>query len=211
MLAAAIASGASLADAARLANIAGGLEVEKFGCVPISADEVLADLRLTDRAENGKLCGVDELTAELTLRRDRGESVAFTNGCFDILHAGHVDFLKRCRKQASLLVVGLNSDASVRQLNKGEDRPINHFEDRAAVLSAMECVDYVVGFDDPTPEKLIRTLKPDVLAKGEDWANKGVVGAEFVEQSGGRVVLIPLVAGRSTTSVIEKIRGECTK
>ncbi len=207
MLAAAVAAGADLESATRLANIAGGLEVEKFGCVPITADEVLAELRLEDRVQNGKLRTVAELVAELQLRRDRGETVAFTNGCFDILHAGHVDFLKRCRREASLLVVGLNNDASVGMLDKGGDRPINKFEDRAAVLGALECVDYLVGFDEPDPEGLIRKIRPDVLIKGDDWAGKGVVGQEFVESIGGRVVLLPLVEGLSTTSLIERIRG----
>ena len=208
MLAAAVAAGADLVSAARLANVAGGLEVEKFGCVPITADEVLADLRLSDRLQNGKLAAVEEVGAELSLRRDRGETVVFTNGCFDILHAGHVDFLRRCRREGSLLVVGLNSDESVRTLEKGDDRPFNRFEDRAAVLGALECVDYVVGFDEPTPEVLIRKLRPDILAKGEDWAEKGVVGGEFVETYGGRVVLLPLVKGLSTTNLIDRIRGE---
>jgi D-beta-D-heptose 7-phosphate kinase/D-beta-D-heptose 1-phosphate adenosyltransferase len=206
MLAAAVAAGADLQSATRLANVAGGLEVEKFGCVPITADEVLAELRLEDRIRNGKLRGVDELVAELQLRRDRGETVAFTNGCFDILHAGHVDFLQRCRREASLLVVGLNSDSSVQALNKDDARPINKFEHRAAVLSALECVDYVVGFEEADPEVLIRKIKPDVLIKGEDWARKGVVGRKFVESEGGRVVLLPLVEGLSTTDVIERIR-----
>jgi len=207
MLAAAVASGADLEAAVRLANIAGGLEVEKFGCVPITTDEVLAELRLEHRMQNGKLASVDELASELQLRRDRGETVAFTNGCFDILHAGHVDFLKRCRQEASVLVVGLNSDASVRSLNKGGDRPINKFEHRAAVLGAMECVDYVVGFEESDPENLIRRLRPDVLIKGEDWAKKGVKGRELVESYGGRVVLLPLVEGLSTTRMIERMKG----
>ncbi len=207
MLAATVAAGADLKSAAELANIAGGLEVEKFGCVPITAEEVLAELRLEQRLQNGKLRGSDELVAELALRRDRGETVAFTNGCFDILHAGHVDFLKRCRREASVLVVGLNSDASVRALNKGPDRPSHRFEDRATVLGALECVDYVVGFDESTPEALIRKTRPDVLIKGEDWARKGVVGAEFVESIGGRVVLMPLVQGLGTTQLIEHLRG----
>ena len=206
MLAAAIAAGGSLADATRLANIAGGLEVEKFGCVPIAADEVLAEIRLEDRTRNGKLRSVAELTAELQLRRDRGETVAFTNGCFDILHAGHVDLLKRCRQEASVLVVGLNGDASIRSLGKGDDRPINRFEDRAAVIGALECVDYVVGFESDTPETLIREVRPDVLVKGGDWAGKGVVGQPFVESIGGRVVLVPLVEGLSTTGLVERIR-----
>jgi D-beta-D-heptose 7-phosphate kinase/D-beta-D-heptose 1-phosphate adenosyltransferase len=187
--------------------VAGGLEVEKFGCVPITADEVLAELRLEDRLYNGKLRSVDELVSELRIRRDRGETVVFTNGCFDLLHAGHVDFLKRCRQEGSILVVGLNADESVRAMNKGDDRPINTFEHRAVVLGALECVDYVVGFEEPDPENLIRKVRPDVLVKGEDWADKGVKGAEFVESSGGRVVLLPLVEGLSTTALIERIYG----
>jgi len=206
MLGAAIAAGADLIGAAKLANIAGGLEVEKFGCVPVQAQEVLAELRLEERRRNGKLRSIDELVAELTLRRDRGETVAFTNGCFDILHAGHVDLLQRCRDLASMLVVGLNSDVSIEGQGKGDSRPINRFVHRSAVLSALSCVDYIVGFDDPTPEALIRAVKPDVLIKGRDWADKGVVGAEFVEAGGGRVVLLPLVEGLSTSSLIERVR-----
>ena len=206
MLAAAVAAGADLVSATRLANLAGGLEVEKFGCVPIAADEVLAELRLEDRDRNGKLRTAEELVAELRIRRDRGETVAFTNGCFDILHAGHVDLLKRSRREASLLVVGLNTDASVQALGKGTDRPINAFADRAAVLSALECVDYVVGFEEKDPERLIRNVRPDVLVKGEDWAGKGVVGADFVKSIGGRVVLAPLVEGLSTSGLIDRIR-----
>lgn len=206
MLSAALAAGADLVSATRLANVAGGLEVEKFGCVPITSDEVLAELRLEHRTRNGKLTGIDELVTEIQLRRDRGETVALTNGCFDLLHAGHVEFLKRCRLEASVLVVALNSDASVRRLNKAENRPINRFEHRAAVLGAMECVDYVVSFEEETPESLIRRVRPDVLIKGEDWAEKGVVGRDFVESAGGRVVLLPLVDGLSTTTLIERIR-----
>jgi len=205
MLAAAVAAGAELQDAVRLANIAGGLEVEKFGCVPITTDEVLAELRLEHSRRAGKLRTADELVAELTLRRDRGETVVFTNGCFDILHAGHVDLLARARQEGSMLVVGLNSDTSVRTLGKGADRPINSERDRAAVLGALEAVDYVVLFDEPTPEALLRRVKPDVLVKGADWADKGVVGREFVESYGGRVVVAPLLEGRSTTGTIERI------
>lgn len=207
MLAAAVATGADLDSAVRLANIAGGLEVEKFGCVPITVEEVLAELRLEDRLHNDKLRTVDELVAELQLCRDRGETVAFANGCFDILHAGHVELLKRCRQEASLLVVGINSDASVRALSKGDNRPINKWAHRAAVISALEFVDYVVGFEEPDPETLIRKIRPDVLIKGEDWAGKGVVGREFVESIGGRVVLLPLVKGLGTTELIERIRA----
>ncbi len=208
MLAAAIAAGADVESATRLANIAGGLEVEKFGCVPIASAEILAELRLENARRNGKLRSIEELVPEISLRRDRGETVAFTNGCFDVLHAGHVDYLQRSKLEASILVVGLNGDASVRCLNKGADRPINQFEHRAMVLGALACVDYVVGFEEATPETLIAGIKPDVLIKGEDWSKKGVVGRDIVESSGGRVVLLPLVDGLSSTALIEKIRKE---
>ena len=205
-LAAAVAAGAELEDAVRLANIAGGLEVEKFGCVPIEADEILADLRMEHRRRNGKAVSVDDLLAELTLRRDRGETVVFTNGVFDILHPGHVAYLAEARAEGSLLVVGLNADESVRNLSKGNDRPINDQKFRAAVLGALECVDYVVIFNEADPQKLIERIRPDVLVKGADWAEKGVVGREFVERIGGRVRLVPLLEGYSTTSILERIR-----
>ncbi|MCP4592084.1 MAG: bifunctional heptose 7-phosphate kinase/heptose 1-phosphate adenyltransferase [bacterium] len=206
MLAAAVASGAALADAVRLANVAGGLEVEKFGCIPVRREEVLADLRLSRERENGKLRPLEELLSELQLRRDHGETIVFTNGCYDLLHAGHVDFLRRCREFGSVLVVGLNSDAGVRAQAKGLGRPFNGELDRAKVLGALEDVDCVVLFDTPTPLDLIQAVKPDVLVKGADWAVKGVVGREFVEANGGRVELLPLVKGKSTTSLVERIR-----
>jgi D-beta-D-heptose 7-phosphate kinase/D-beta-D-heptose 1-phosphate adenosyltransferase len=206
MIAAAIAAGATPHQAVQMANVAGGLEVEKFGCVPITRDEVLADLRIEHRRKVGKLRIVDELVSELQLRRDRGETVGFTNGCFDLVHRGHVEMLQRCADHADILVVGLNSDASVQRQDKGSDRPFVGQEDRAAVLAALECVDYVVIFDDPTPESLIRTFHPDVLMKGADWAGRGVVGREFVEAHGGRVELIQLRQGYSTTALVERIR-----
>ena len=207
MLATALVGGADPVEAVKLANIAGGLEVEKFGCVPITADEVLADLRLEERRRLGKLRSMDELLGELKLRRDRGETVVMTNGCFDILHAGHVDYLARCREEGSLLVVAINSDASVRTLGKGDGRPFNPQEDRAVVLGALEAVDYVIIFEEPDPGRLIDQIRPDVLVKGEDWAKAGVVGRSVVESYGGKVKLMPLVEGRSTTSVISRIQA----
>lgn len=132
-----------------------------------------------------------------------GKTVVFTNGCFDILHCGHVAYLNFAREQGDALILGMNSDASVKR-NKGEDRPINCEQDRAEVLAALECIDYVVLFDEDEPAALIGQLLPDVLVKGEDWAHY-VSGREAVEAAGGRVVLAKMVAGRSTTGTIEKV------
>jgi len=140
--------------------------------------------------------------------RDRlkgeGKSVVFTNGCFDILHTGHVSYLTFARQQGDALIVGVNSDRSVKT-GKGDQRPVNGQDERARVLAALECVDYVVIFDEDEPADLIAEIIPDVLVKGEDWAHY-VSGREVVEQHGGKVVLAPLVKGRSTTGTIEKIR-----
>jgi len=205
MLAGAMAAGGSAEQAVHLANVAGGLEVEKFGCVPIPRSEVLADLHLEHQSQIGKLRTADQLAAELKLLRDRGQRIVFTNGCFDLLHPGHIDFLSRCRKLGGVLVVGLNSDASIRSLNKEGNRPFLNQRDRAGVLAALNDVDYVVIFEEPDPENLIRKLRPDLLAKGEDWADQGVVGREFVESYGGRVELLPLLPGYSTTALAARI------
>lgn len=133
-------------------------------------------------------------------------TVVFTNGVFDILHAGHVTYLEAARALGDVLVVGLNSDASVRRL-KGPTRPVNTQEDRACVLAALRCVDHVVVFDDDTPLRVITDLLPDVLVKGADYTRDTVVGADVVEQHGGRVALIPLLEGRSTTSIIARSQG----
>ena len=132
--------------------------------------------------------------------------VVFTNGVFDILHAGHVTYLEEARALGDVLVVGLNSDESVRRL-KGPSRPINTQEDRALVLSALRCVDHVIVFDDDTPLAVITALIPDVLVKGGDYTPDTVVGADVVEQHGGSVVIIPLLEGRSTTSIIARSQG----
>jgi D-beta-D-heptose 7-phosphate kinase/D-beta-D-heptose 1-phosphate adenosyltransferase len=207
MMAVAVAAGATLEQAVVLANVAGGLEVSKFGCVPIARDEVVRELQRGHDSGRGKIRSTQELAAELAARRHRGETVVFTNGCFDLLHPGHVELLEKAKALGSILVVGLNSDASVRTLEKGDDRPIRREDDRARMLAALETVDYVVLFDEPDPGKLIEQLAPDVLAKGADWAEKGVVGREFVESRGGKVVLIDLAEGYSTSVELERIRG----
>jgi D-glycero-beta-D-manno-heptose 1-phosphate adenylyltransferase len=134
-----------------------------------------------------------------------GRRVVFTNGCFDLLHPGHIDSLEKARALGDALVVGLNSDASVRRL-KGAGRPVLPERERAEILAAMECVDAVVIFDEPTPREVIARLLPDVLVKGGDWAGDQIVGREEVEAAGGRVVSVPVVAGYSTTGLVKKIR-----
>ena len=132
------------------------------------------------------------------------KKIVFTNGCFDILHKGHVTYLRRARKLGNYLVVGLNSDASVRKI-KGAGRPVNNERDRARVLSELRCVDRVILFHEDTPEKLIHKIRPDVLVKGGDWKKKNVIGASFVESYGGCVRLVPFVKGFSTTGLLRKI------
>ena len=133
--------------------------------------------------------------------------IVFTNGVFDLLHRGHVEYLAEARALGNCLVVGINSDDSVRRLNKGQDRPLVTAANRAAVVGALRSVDLVVPFDDDTPERLIREVRPDVLVKGGDWAKEAIVGREFVESYGGRVVSVPLRAGFSTTALIERVRS----
>jgi rfaE bifunctional protein nucleotidyltransferase chain/domain len=142
--------------------------------------------------------------AREALRAD-GKALAFTNGCFDILHAGHVDYLAFSRKQGDALAVGVNSDASVKR-NKGDNRPINGEDDRAYVLAALECVDYVIIFTEDEPKDLIAEILPDVLIKGSDWAHY-VSGREIVEANGGKVVLAEFLDGRSTTNTIDRIKA----
>jgi D-beta-D-heptose 7-phosphate kinase/D-beta-D-heptose 1-phosphate adenosyltransferase len=151
-----------------------------------------------------KILSIDAMRIKRKNLKAKKKKLVFTNGCFDILHAGHVDYLSFARSQGDALVIGLNSDISVRKI-KGEQRPIVPQADRAKLLAALECVDYVVIFDENEPEKLISEIIPDILVKGEDWSHY-VSGREIVEKNGGRVVLAKLVEGRSTTNIIEKIR-----
>lgn len=134
----------------------------------------------------------------------KNKKVVFTNGCFDLLHVGHVRYLQEAKALGDLLIVGLNSDSSVSKL-KGPDRPVQNQEDRKEILSALKCVDYVVIFDEETPLKLIETVKPDVLVKGGDWTVDKIVGSQFVLSNGGQVKSLPFHQGRSTSSIIQKV------
>jgi D-glycero-beta-D-manno-heptose 1-phosphate adenylyltransferase len=154
-------------------------------------------------AFESKICAPQELAARLkSLKRP----LVFTNGVFDILHRGHVTYLAQARALGASLIIAANSDASARSLGKGDDRPVNKLEDRCAVLAALESVALVTWFDEETPLKLIQAVKPEVLVKGGDWKPEAIVGAKEVKGWGGSVHSIPLVPGRSTTSVIERIR-----
>jgi D-beta-D-heptose 7-phosphate kinase/D-beta-D-heptose 1-phosphate adenosyltransferase len=204
----ALAAGADYEPAIRLANIAGGLEVEKIGVATVSRDEILRDLLRAESTHPGtgprvdKVLARDILRHEIDSRRRLGQRVAFTNGCFDVLHAGHVQYLQEARAQADVLVVGLNSDRGVRTL-KGAGRPVNPVEARALVLAGLEAVDFLTVFDEPTPLELIELLRPDVLVKGADYQKDEVVGSTFVESYGGRVHLAPLRDGYSTSRLLQ--------
>ena len=153
-----------------------------------------------------KLKNLDELVAIAAQARQNGQSVVFTNGCFDILHRGHVHLLRQAKAGGDLLIVALNSDRSVREI-KGPTRPVFSETDRVELIGAMEMVDYVTVFDEPDPYRLIAAIKPNVLAKGGDWSAQKIVGADIVEQAGGRVAVIPYLPGFSTSEIIERIRN----
>lgn len=147
------------------------------------------------------------LLSKLTAERAQGKRIVFTNGCFDLMHIGHTRYLQAARALGDALVVGVNSDASVRRLEKGQDRPIVQEAQRAEVLAALGCVDFVVIFDEPDPLELIRAVQPDVLVKGGDWAIDRIIGRDIVEARGGTVKTIPLVPDVSTTSLLQRIRS----
>jgi rfaE bifunctional protein nucleotidyltransferase chain/domain len=151
-----------------------------------------------------KIVTWEELKKVAELQRKEGKTIVFTNGCFDILHVGHVQYLQKARKMGDLLILGLNSDASVRAI-KGEKRPLVPQAERAEVVAALTTVDYVTLFDETTPLRLIKFLRPDCLVKGGDWKEASVVGCDLVRSWGGRVVIIPLTEGASTTNIVEKI------
>jgi D-beta-D-heptose 7-phosphate kinase/D-beta-D-heptose 1-phosphate adenosyltransferase len=204
MLAVARAAGATWEEATSLANTAGGLEVERFGVVPIRPQEVAAELRAEAHVRPGKLRTIDDLLPDLDRARRQGKRIVFTNGCFDLIHAGHVGYFQFAKGQGDVLVVGVNTDAGIQRL-KGPTRPITPEADRLAVLEELESIDHLLLFDTDTPIALIEAVKPDVLVKGADYTKDQVVGADFVEAHGGTIALAPLAHGRSTTNVIARI------
>jgi D-beta-D-heptose 7-phosphate kinase/D-beta-D-heptose 1-phosphate adenosyltransferase len=203
-LGAAMATGLDLVDAAKLANYAAGIVVGKVGTSTVLPEELRKAVIEGSLERGRKIFNSQDLSDALTVDRAQGRCVVFTNGCFDLLHVGHVKYLEKARKQGDVLVLGLNSDASIRRL-KGAKRPLIGQDERSHILAALDCVDYVVIFDEDTPLGLIEQIRPDVLVKGGDYLPDQVVGRDFVESYGGRLELIQFVDGKSTSNIINRV------
>ena len=204
VLAASLAAGQSMENAVVLANLAAGLVVAKLGTAAISGPELRRALQAMQGSGRGVMTA-DQLIQVVEDARAAGEKVVFTNGCFDIVHAGHVGYLAEARKLGDRLIVAINDDDSVRRL-KGASRPINPVERRMAVLAGLEAVDWVVSFADDTPESLLARIRPDVLAKGGDYTESQVVGADFVREYGGEVRVLAFLDNCSTSAIVEKMK-----
>ena len=210
-LGAGLAGGSDILEAVRMANYAAGVQVSKIGTSVVYPNEVLAAMGKKVRHYRDKFIDINSLNGISHIKAEKleGKKIVFTNGCFDILHAGHVTYLEKAAKLGDLLIVGVNSDSSVKRL-KGDSRPINKLEDRLIILSSLEFVDYVIPFEDDTPINLIEMIKPDVLVKGGDYQIADIVGAKSVQNSGGTVVTIPLLQGRSTTDLVNRMSDGVT-
>ena len=205
VVASALAAGEALPNAVTLANLAAGIVVGKLGTATISGPELRRAVFLEQGSERG-VVNDEQLLVDVADARAQGEKIVFTNGCFDILHAGHVGYLEQARKLGDRLIVAVNADASVRRL-KGEGRPINSEDRRMAVLAGLESVDWVLAFNDDTPERLLSLIRPDILVKGGDYKKEEVVGWEIVESYGGQVQALDFLDDCSTTAIVEKIQG----
>lgn len=205
VMALAVALDMALYDAMYLANLAGGIVVGKLGTSTVSMQELTRAMH-GDRDSQYGIVSEDELAQILDGAKNHDERIIMTNGCFDLLHAGHVTYLQQAKALGDRLVVAVNSDASVRRL-KGESRPINGLQERMTVLSALACVDWVVSFEEETPERLYCRLLPDVIVKGGDYSSEQVAGGDCVIKAGGEVKILQFVDGQSTTAMIKKARG----
>ncbi len=199
-----LAGGGTIKEAAEIANLAGGLAVGRIGAVPVTKAEIIQDLLGFHQIASHKLKTFDEIVQACAEHRRRKQKIVFTNGCFDLLHVGHIKLFQFAADKGDILIVGLNSDDSVRQL-KGPERPVLNQSERAYILSAIEHIDYLVIFEETTPLNLIRAIRPDVLVKGADYTQDTVVGRGFVESYDGRVELAPLVEGVSSTGILSRI------
>lgn len=197
----ALAAGATTSTAAELASAAAVVIVNKEDTAACSVDELQAHLSCDDKY----IIDVSVLSARLELYRQQGRRIVFTNGCFDILHCGHIAYLNRAKALGDILVIGINTDDSIRRL-KGSSRPINTLSDRVQVLAALSCIDHIIAFDDDTPCNLVRAVRPDVFVKGGDYTREMLPEAPIVEALGGTVQILPYLENRSTTSIIERIQ-----
>jgi D-beta-D-heptose 7-phosphate kinase/D-beta-D-heptose 1-phosphate adenosyltransferase len=201
VLAVTLTAGATLVEAASIANAAAGISVGRVGAVSIAANEIVEFL---GGESTHKVLDLDELVAQVDGWRDAGKRIVFTNGCFDLLHTGHLSLLQQAAQYGDILILAINSDASVRRL-KGPERPLIAERERAAMLAALGCVDAVTIFEDDTPLEVLKAIRPDVLVKGQDYRIEEVVGRELVETAGGSVALVPLLPGKSTTALVDRI------
>ena len=202
----AVSSGATLPEAAQFGNLAAGVAVSKAGAAAVYPFEVEREIEVRHLSTESKIRSRDQIAPLMDILHREKKKIVFTNGCFDLLHVGHMYLLREAKRLGDVLVIGLNSDKSVKGL-KGSGRPIVSDDDRAYALAALECVDYLVTFDEPDPLALIKDIRPDVLVKGDDYKIENVVGAEFVKTYGGTTQLVPLRRGVSTTVLVEKIRS----
>ncbi len=205
-LATCLAAGASMKQSAKIANIAAGIVVLKMGTATVSIGEIHDVLNNVSANQNTSVVGTEELCALIKSAHDTNEKIVMTNGCFDILHPGHVSYLQKAKEQGDRLIVAVNSDNSVKRL-KGEERPINNLESRMAVLAGLSSIDWVVSFSEDTPEILISTLLPDVLVKGGDYTVEQVAGASTVISNGGEVKILNFEVGCSTSAIVKSIQN----
>jgi D-beta-D-heptose 7-phosphate kinase / D-beta-D-heptose 1-phosphate adenosyltransferase len=200
----ALFSGASKQEASKLATIGAGIVVAKVGTSVVKKEEIEHFLKENEVLIGNKILGIKELKYILNSKRNEGNKIVFTNGCFDILHVGHIQYLQKAMEFGDLLVLGLNDDDSVRKL-KGPKRPLINQDERANILAALDCIDYIALFSELTPENIIKEVMPDILVKGGDYLPKDVVGKDIVESYGGRVEIVPFIEGYSTSSIVKKI------
>ncbi len=198
-----MAAGAELSECCYIANLAASIVVSKFGASVATRQEIRALIAPSDVFRN-KVLSLAQAEQQAALYREQGKRVVFTNGCFDLVHAGHISSFRKAKQLGDALFVGVNSDDSIKRL-KGPNRPIVDQQNRLTLLQELNSIDYLVVFDEDTPEALIQTIKPDILIKGKDWEGKKVAGAEFVEKNGGQVCLIDLEKGLSTSDIIDRI------
>ena len=198
-----VASGINYDDSCKLANIAASIVISRFGAATITLDDLVIAFK-DQKNERSKIFRLNELKGLINQEKRNGKRIVFTNGCYDLVHAGHISSFEQARKFGDVLIVAINSDSSIKRI-KGPKRPIIDEKNRAKLLSAIDIIDYITIFDDDTPKSVIDELKPDVLVKGKDWEGKEVVGSDTVLENGGEVQLINMVDNISTTRIIEKI------